>query len=71
MVSMRAKFEALIRDLDKDALEQLRRTVASEIDGRRESSGAFQVENIHPRMTAEEKDQAAKDIVRVLREQGT
>jgi hypothetical protein len=71
MVSMRAKFEALVRDLDKEALEQLRRSVTSEIDGRRETTGAFQMENIHPRMTAEEKDQAAKEIVRVLREQGS
>ena len=71
MVSMRAKFEALVRDLDKDALEQLRRSVTSEIDGRRETEGAFQMENIHPRMTAEEKDAATKEIVRVLREQGT
>jgi hypothetical protein len=39
MVSMRAKFEALVRDLDKEALEQLRRSVTSEIDGRRETAG--------------------------------
>jgi hypothetical protein len=71
MVSMRVKFEALVRDLDKEALEQLRRSVTSEIDGRRETAGAFQMENIHPRMTAEEKDAAAKEIVRVLREQGS
>ena len=71
MVSMRAKFEALVRDLDKESLEQLQRSVRSEIDGRRETTGTFQMENIDPRMTAEEKDAAAKEIVRVLREQGS
>ena len=67
-MSMRTKFEALVSDLNKETLEELRRSVASEIDGRRQKT-AIKVEDIHPAMTAAEKERAAQEITRVLRGQ--
>ena len=67
-MSMRSKFEALVRDLDRENLEELRGSVASEIDGRRQKA-AIKIEDIHPEMSAADKDQAAKEIARVLRGQ--
>ena len=66
-MSMRNQFEALVRDLDKESLEQLRQSVSSEIDGRSQQK-AVQLEDIHPRMTAAEKAQALREITRVLQE---
>jgi hypothetical protein len=65
-MSMRGKFEALVRDLDRDNLDELRRSVASELDGRRQKT-AIKIEDIHPEMSAADKDQAALEIARVLR----
>jgi hypothetical protein len=65
-MSMRGKFEALVRDLDGDNLEELRRSVASELDGRRQKT-AIKLEDIHPEMSAADKDQVAREIARVLR----
>jgi hypothetical protein len=67
-MSMNRKFESLARDLDQDSLEQLRQVVASEIQGRRQKA-AIRLEDIHPKMTAADKEQAAREIARVL-EQG-
>ena len=65
-MSMRGKFEALVRDLDGEKLEELRRSVASELDSRRRKT-AIKLEDIHPEMSAADKDLAAKEIARVLR----
>ncbi len=64
-MSIRNQFEALVRDLDKESLEQLRQSVNSEIDGRGKEK-VIRIEDIHARMTAEEKAQALKEIARVL-----
>jgi hypothetical protein len=63
---MSAKFKALVRDLDQNALEALRRSVVREMDARRQKT-ALQISDIHPQMSAEEKQQAFEDIARVLR----
>ena len=67
-MSMRNQFEALVRDLDKESLEQLQQSLSAEIGGRRQEK-VLRLEDIHPRMTAAEKEQALKEIARVL-EQG-
>jgi hypothetical protein len=67
-MSMRVKFETLVHDLGRDDLEVLRRTVASEIDGRRRKT-AIQIEDIHPEMSPAAKDEAAREIARVLAEE--
>jgi hypothetical protein len=66
-MSIHPKFTALVRDLDQETLEELGRLVASEM-GRH--SKAFQIDHIHPRMTAAENERAAKEIAQVLKEQG-
>jgi hypothetical protein len=63
---MNSKFDDLVRSLDPQTLEELRRSVASELGGRREES-AIQIEHIHPKMSADAREQAARDIGRVLR----
>lgn len=66
-MSMRAKFKTLVRELDREALEELGRSVASEMEGRRKQ-GAIKLEHIHPRMSAEEKERAAQEIARVMKD---
>ena len=63
---MKTKFDDLVRSLDPAALEELRRSVAAEWGGRREQT-AIQLEHIHPKMTAEAREEAAREIARVLR----
>ena len=63
---MTTKFDDLVRSLDPRMLEELRRSVASELGGRREQT-AIQIEQIHPKMTAEAREEAAREIARVLR----
>ena len=63
---MNSKFDDLVRSLDPQTLEELRRAVASELGGRRDET-AIQIEQIHPKMSAEARDQAAREIGRVLR----
>ena len=63
---MNTKFDELVRSLDPAALEELRRSVAAELGGRREQT-AIQMEHIHPKMTAEAREEAAREIARVLR----
>ena len=61
-----SKFDELVRSLKPDTLEELRRAVAAELGARREET-AIRLENIHPGMTAAEKEQAKLEIARVLR----
>ena len=62
---MNSKFDDLVRSLDPSTLEELRRSVAAELGGRREET-AIQIEHIHPKMSAEAREQAAREIGRVL-----
>ncbi len=66
-MSMKAQFKALVRELDTEGLEELRRSVASEMQGRRQQ-GAIRMEHIHPGMTASEKERAAQEIARVMKD---
>ncbi len=66
---MNSKFDDLVRSLDPQTLEELRRSVASELGGRREET-AIQIEHIHPKMSAEAREEAAREIGRVLRGEG-
>jgi hypothetical protein len=61
-----SKFKELVESLDREGLEELRRSVAVEVGERRQKS-AIQMEHIHPGMSEEQKDRAVKEIVRVLR----
>jgi hypothetical protein len=63
---MNSKFDDLVRSLDPQTLEELRRSVAAELGGRHEAT-AIQIEQIHPRMTVEAREDAAREIARVLR----
>ena len=68
-MKMNAKFEALVKQLDGDALDQLRRSVALEIEGREgEPAEGLPIDSIRPGMSAQEKEQAMQEIARVLRE---
>ncbi len=63
---MEAKLEELVRNLNGQALEELKKSVLTEIGNRREQT-AIQLEHIHPRMSEADKEQAAQEIARVLR----
>ncbi len=63
---MNSKFDDLVRSLTPETLEELRRSVAEELGGRREQS-AIQIENIHAKMSDDEREQAMREIGRVLR----
>jgi hypothetical protein len=63
---MNSKFDELVKTLDAGTLDELRRSVAAELGGRREQT-AIQIEHIHPKMTAESREEAAREIARVLR----
>lgn len=63
------KFKTLVREMDQSTLDELRRQVAAEVEQRRQKT-AIQIRDIHPRMSPEEKAQAALEIARVLRERG-
>ena len=67
-MALSAKLQAFVRDLDPQTLEDLRQSVTAEIEGRHEET-SFQVEDIHARMSPEDKALAASEIARVLREQ--
>jgi hypothetical protein len=80
--NMNVKFDALVKSLDYGGLEALRRSVASEIKGRGGSStvqgdagrfetvqeNAIHIGSIRPGMSAADKERAAQEIARVLRE---
>jgi hypothetical protein len=61
-----SKFTELVESLDREGLDELRRSVAAEVGERRQKS-AIQMEHIHPGMSEEQKDAAAQEIARVLR----
>jgi hypothetical protein len=61
-----SKFKELVESLDREGLDELRRSVAVEV-GERRQKNAIQMEHIHPGMSEEQKDEAAKEIARVLR----
>lgn len=63
---MNSQFDDLVRSLEADTLEELRRAVVSEIGGRRQET-ALRLEDIHPKMSTDQKDEAARQIARVLR----
>ncbi len=44
---MNSKFDDLVRSLDPQTLEELKRSVVAELGGRREET-AIQIEQIHP-----------------------
>ena len=52
---MNSKFDDLVRSLDPQTLEELRRSVAAELGGRREET-AIQLEQIHPKMSADARE---------------
>ena len=62
---MNSKFDDLVRSLDPQTLEELKRSVVAELGGRREE--AIQIEQIHPKMSADAREEAAREIGRVLR----
>jgi len=61
-----SKFKDLVESLEREGLDGLRRSVAAEVGERRQKS-AIQMEHIHPGMSEDQKDAAAKEIARVLR----
>ena len=61
-----SKFKELVESLDREGLDELRRSVAAEV-GERRQKNAIQMEHIHPGMSEQQKDAAAKEIARVLR----
>ncbi|HEY6394976.1 MAG TPA: hypothetical protein VIX12_06120 [Candidatus Binataceae bacterium] len=64
-----SQFKTFVRELDQATLEQLRRQVATEMEQRRQET-AVQIDDIHPRMSAEDKARAALEIARILGERG-
>jgi len=58
------KWDKLVRELDRERLEDLQRSVAAELDARRP---VVQIGDIHPRMSAEDKEAVSQAIARVLR----
>lgn len=66
-MALSEKLQAFVHDLDRQTLEYLQQSVTAEIEGRREET-SFRVEDIHVRMSVEEKALAASEIARVLKE---
>lgn len=64
-MSMTAHFQKLVKDLDQKTLEELRRSVASEVEGRRRKT-SIKIADIHPRMSEEDRKRATQEIARVL-----
>ena len=67
-MSVRSKFDALVKGLDERALEALRESVTAEMEGREEEAAGFEIGWIRPGMSEAEKEQASREIARVLRE---
>lgn len=61
-----SKFKELVESLDREGLDELRRSVAAEV-GERRQKNAIQMQHIHPGMSEEQKERAAQEIARVLR----
>jgi hypothetical protein len=66
-MSITAKFKGLVHDLDDETLREVQSSIAREI-GARQPESAIRFEDIHPRMTDVEKEQAAQEIARLLKE---
>lgn len=56
----------LVESLDREGLDELRRIVSAESTHRRQKN-AIRMEHIHPGMSEEQKEAAAREIARVLR----
>ena len=56
----------LVRRLDAETLNELRRSIDSEMEERQEAS-SFQIEEIHPGMSADDWQRAASEIARALK----
>ena len=63
---MDSKFDELVKGLEQPMLEELRRSVVTELNERRGET-AIQMEDIHARMSGEDKMRAMDEIARVLR----
>lgn len=63
---MNSKFDKLVRSLEQPVLEELRRSVVAELGGRRAQT-SMRLEDIHPRMSEDEKARAMREIAEVLR----
>jgi len=61
-----SKFKELVESLDREGLDELRRSITAEVSERRQKT-AIQMEHIRPGMSDEQKDAAVKEIARVLR----
>jgi hypothetical protein len=61
-----SKFKELVESLDRDGLDELRRSVAAEV-GERRQNDAIHMEHIRPGMSEEQKNAAFQEIARVLR----
>ena len=61
-----SKFKELVESLDREGLDELRRSVAAEV-GERRQKNAIHMEQIHPGMSDEQKGRAIQEIARVLR----
>lgn len=66
-MSIVRKFGTLLQDLDSQSLEELLRSIGEEIAAR-EGAAAPRLENIRPGMSQAERDLAANEIARLLRE---
>ncbi len=60
------QFKELVESLDREGLDELRKSVTTEVDERRQKS-TIHMEQIRPGMSDEQKDLAHKEISRVLR----
>jgi hypothetical protein len=60
-----SKFQELVENLDREGLDELRRSVAAEV-GERRQKNAIRMEHIRPGMSDEQKDAAVQEIARVL-----
>jgi hypothetical protein len=63
---MNSKFDELVQNLEGPMLEELRRSVAGELNERRAQS-SIKMEQIHAEMSAEDRVRAMQEIARVLR----
>jgi hypothetical protein len=61
-----SKYSELVESLDREGLDELRKSVAEEWNERRQKN-AIKMEHIHPGMTEEKKHAALQEIARVLR----
>jgi hypothetical protein len=62
---MSGKFKALVSEMDQETLEDLRRSIVTEMNARRP---AIEIGDIHPQMSAAKKEAVSQEIARVLRD---